>query len=137
MSTVEPVTIHLASVSAEAAETMSSRKPNGARACVGRYTTFQLTEADPVQCILEEDLHRLEAYVIALDNDIVIGTRGQVQADPNTAQDVPYPIGTLIPSKTTGGSLMAFPVHDNGAVYAGVTTIASNSRVSVAAYYRS
>jgi hypothetical protein len=102
-----------------------------------RYETVQLTANDPVQCILPEDPDRAEAWVIALDNDIIIGTKNQVSATQNTVSGVPYPIGAYIPAKTTGGSLIPFPVRDCDAVFAGVTVTNSNSRVSVAAYYRS
>jgi hypothetical protein len=129
-----PIRVHVASVSDEARPAPSGRSQERYRAV---YTTVQLTASDPVQDILPEDPDRVEAYVIALDNDIVIGTRNQVSAEQNTAAGVPYPIGAFIPAKTTGGSLIPFPVKDCNAVYAGVTTTASNSRVSVAAYYRS
>lgn len=135
MSERPSVSVHLASVSAEASAGIAGT-PRPERSWKGRYTTFVLTAADPVQCILEEDPDRVEAYVLALDNDVVIGTKGQVQATQNTAANVPQPIGAYVPSKANGGSIVPFPVRDSGAVYAGVTTTAASSRVSVAAYYR-
>lgn len=128
-----PIRVHVASIDASA-QLGAGAAPQATWKAV--YTTFQLTANDPVQCILPEDPSRCEAYVITLDNDIVIGTRAQCQAAQNTATSVPYPIGAYIPAKTTGGSLIPFPVKDCNAVYAGVTTTGSNSRVSVAAYYR-
>lgn len=135
---MEPVPVHLASIAAGIAD---ARKTDGAGAGHpvprGVYTTFVLTADDPVQCILPADDDRLQAHVSALDNDIVIGTRNQAQAAQNTAANVPQPIGGYIPSKTSGGSIIPYPVRDCGAVFAGATTTASNSRVSVLAYYRS
>ena len=130
----EPIKVHVASISDDARPAPSGRPQERYR---GVYTTVQLTANDPVQNILPEDPDRVEAYVIALDNDIVIGTQNQVRAEQNTTADVPYPIGSYVPAKTAGGSFIPFPVRDCNAVFAGVTTTASNSRVSVAAYYRS
>lgn len=131
---IEAVHVHVASV---ADGVTVPGQPRPGRRYRAHYETFQLTANDPVQCILPEDGDRVEAYVLALDNDIVIGTKNQVSATQNTAASVPYPIGAYVPAKTTGGSLIPFPVKDCDAVYAGVTTTGSNSRVSVAAYYRS
>lgn len=129
---VEPVPVHL--TSAEAGLLPGAQ---GREVWTARYDTVQLTANDPVQCILPEDSDRAEAWVLTLDNDIVIGTKNQVSSAQNTVSGVPYPIGAYVPAKTTGGSLAWFPVKDCDAVYAGVTTVATNSRVSVAAYYRS
>jgi len=131
---LEAVHVHVASVAQDVTLPGRERPAQRYRA---HYETFQLTASDPVQCILPEDPDRAEAYVMALDNDVVIGTRNQVSAAQNTAANVPYPIGAYIPAKTNGGSLIPFCVKDCDAVYAGVTTTGSNSRVSVAAYYRS
>ena len=130
---VEPVKVHLTG----AEPGVLGAGPAPARRYTAHYETFQLTANDPVQCILPEDDSRVETYILALDNDIVIGTRNQVAAAQNTVASVPYPIGAYVPAKSTGGSLVPFPVKDCDAVYAGVTTTNSNSRVSVAAYYRS
>lgn len=134
----EPVRVHLESVAEQVAAALPAVLPaRPVRGYSARYETFVLTANDPVQCILPEDPDRAEAYVLALDNDILIGTRNQVSAAQNTASGVPYPIGAYVPAKTTAGSVVPFGVRDCGAVYAGVTTTGSNSRVSVAAYYRS
>lgn len=135
MNEIEPVQVHIASIAEHAM--LPAPPPQGPARYRAHYETFQLTASDPVQCILPEAEDRVEAYVLALDNDIVIGTKNQVSATQNTASSVPYPIGTYVPSKTTAGSIVPFPVRDCDAVYAGVTTTGSNSRVSVAAYYRS
>lgn len=104
--------------------------PHGYRA---EYETFVLTSADGAQCILPQDEDREIAYVQPLDNDIIIGpSRGVVAAAVNTAAGVPNPNGSYIPKSST----VPYPVRDNGPVYAGITTTASNSRVSVTACYR-
>ncbi|HEY1622147.1 MAG TPA: hypothetical protein VGG25_31305 [Streptosporangiaceae bacterium] len=100
------------------------------------YETFVLTANDPVQCILPQDERRVIAHIIALDNDVVIGVQGQAGAALNTAADTPMPIGALVPSQATAGAAVLYPVLDNGPVFAGATTTAENSRVSVSATYR-
>lgn len=127
----EPVKVHVANLGELAGPTAA--KPHSYE---GKYETFQLTANDPVQCILPEDPDRVEAYVWSLDNDVLIGTKQQVQAANNTVSSVPYPIGAYLPAKTTAGVIEKLPVKDCQAVFAGVTTTASNSRVCVAAYYR-
>jgi hypothetical protein len=125
------VRVHVASADVQLGSPAGKRKT--AR---GVYTTFVLTANDPVQCILPEDPARVSAWVVALDNDIVIGGKGQVQVTQNTASGVPVPIGAYIPTGVFGDQRPAlFPVDDCNAVYAGITTTSSNSRVSVAAFY--
>jgi hypothetical protein len=129
-----PVPVHVASVAPDARSAMTAP----ARECYrGVYTTVQLTANDPVQCILPEDPGRVEAYVVSLDNDIVIGTQNQVSAAQNTASGTPYPIGAYLQAMPTSWATPPFCVKDCNAVYAGVTTTETNSRVTVAAYYRS
>lgn len=132
LETYEPVRVHVASVESGVQLAAPKAARRGYRA---HYETFALTANDPVQCILPEDEDRVEAFVLTLDQDIVIGTKSQCSAGSNTVTSVPQPIGTYIPAKTNGGAIFPFPVKDCNAVYAGVTT-SSNSRVSVAAYYR-
>jgi hypothetical protein len=125
-----PIKVHVASIGTEASAAMPSVPSR--EVWTAHYETFQLTANDPVQCILPEDATRVVAYILALDVDIVIGTKNQAAASQNTVANVPYPIGTYVPKALTS----PYPVQDCDAVYAGVTTSA-NSRVSVAAYYRS
>jgi len=124
-----PVSVHIASADPGAL-------PPGAKHAHrsrGMYQTFVLTAADPAQCILPEDENREIAYIKALDNDIMIGpSAGVVGAAVNTVASVPNPNGTLVQKSDTA----PYPVHDNGAVYAGITTTGSSSRVTVAAYYK-
>jgi len=130
---VPPIRVHVASVESG----VSMGAPAAARRKYrAHYETFVLTANDPVQCILPEDSDRVEAFVLALDNDILIGTKGQVGAGNNTVAGVAQPIGTYLLAKTNGGAIFPFPVKDCDALFAGVTTTGSNSRVSVAAYYR-
>ena len=130
---IPTVNVHVAS----AEPGIMAPHPQAHSRYTAHYETFQLTANDPVACILPEDPDRVEAFVLALDNDIVIGTKNQASAAQNTISGVPYPIGCYVPAKTDGGSITPFPVRDCDAVFAGVTTTAANSRVSVAAYYRS
>lgn len=96
------------------------------RRVLSRYETYVLTSNDPVQCILPQDEDRIEYTIIALDNDIVLGpTKGVVGAAVNTVASVPNPNGGYIPKS------LQFVFKDTGQVYAGVTTVASNSRVTV------
>lgn len=122
-----PVPVHL--VSAEEG-VLGSRAVLTAR-FTARYETIVLSDKDPVQCILPEDPARVAAYVLPLDNPVVVGTKGQAAAQQNTATSVPRPIGAYIPATLA----VPFPVNDCDAVFAGVT-VAGNSRVTVAAYYR-
>ena len=124
-----PIGVHVVSIAAGAELGHAQPAQRGYRA---HYETFVLTSNDPVQCILPEDADRLEAYVTSPDNDIVIGPRGVVIAPANTVTNTPNPQGTLVPHTLTA----PFPVRDCNAVFAGVTTTATASRVSVAAYYR-
>lgn len=106
------------------------RKP---RRCVARYETYVLTANDPTMCILPENPDREIAFVQAIDNDIVLGpTKAVVGAAQNTVTSVPNPNGTYLPKANT----VPYPVLDSNAVYAGVTTTSSSSRVSVTDYFR-
>lgn len=130
MTDYEPVKVHIAS--AEAGVQLGGTAEATQKGCRAVYQTVTLTANDPVQPILPADPSREIAYVQALDNDIVIaGTRGIAGSAVNTTAGAP-PDGTVVPKANT----VPYPVHDNGAVFAGVTTTGSNSRVSVAAYYR-
>lgn len=100
------------------------------------YETFVLTANDPLQCILPQDDDRVIAHIIPLDNDVVIGPKAVINPAANQVASVPTPMGTLVPAKTTAGAAVLYPVLDNNAVYATLTTTASNSRVSVSATYR-
>lgn len=100
------------------------------------YETFVLTANDPLQCILPQDDDRVIAHIIPLDNDVVIGPKAVINPSQNQVASVPTPMGTLVPAKTTAGAAVLYPVLDNNAVYATLTTTASNSRVSVSATYR-
>jgi hypothetical protein len=97
------------------------------RRVLSRYETYVLTASDPAQCILPQDEDRIAYTIIALDNDIVLGpTKGVVGAGVNTVANVPSPNGGYIPKGLPGLRL-----RDTNQVFAGVTTTASNSRVTV------
>jgi hypothetical protein len=97
------------------------------RRVLTRYETYVLTANDPVQCILPQDDNRVEYTVIAIDNDIVLGpTKGVAGAPANTVANVPSPNGGYVPKGLPGLLL-----KDTNQVYAGVTTTATNSRVTV------
>ena len=101
-----------------------------ARRILTRYETYVLTVNDPVQCILPQDEDRIEYTIIALDNDIILGpTKGVAGAPVNTVVNVPNPNGGYIPKQ------LRFFLKDTGQVYAGVTTIATSSRVTVVDTY--
>lgn len=126
----EPVKVHVASADPGVQLGAAKASPGTCRAV---YQTVVLTANDPVQDILPADPDREVAYVQALDNDIVIAsTKGVAGSAVNTVASAPNPDGTLVPKINTA----PWPVHDSGAVFAGATTTASSSRVSVAAYYR-
>jgi hypothetical protein len=96
------------------------------RQVLSRYETYVLTASDPAQCILPQDDDRIEYTIIALDNDIILGpTKGVVAAPVNTVASVPNPNGGYIPKS------LRFVFKDTNQVYAGITTAASNSRVTV------
>jgi len=102
------------------------------------YQTIVLTADDPVQLILPDSDLRVIAYVVTLDNDIVLSNNfGDAQSALNVKSGTPFPIGCLVPAKGTGGASFPFPVIDSARVYAGVTTTATNSRVAITAVYRS
>jgi hypothetical protein len=63
---------------------------------------------------------------------MLASSEGDAGAAGNSRTTVTNPSGAVIPK----ANLAPWPVQDNRAVYAGVTTTASNSRVSVVAYYR-
>jgi hypothetical protein len=58
--------------------------------------------------------------------------RAQITATPAWGNTLSQPNGTLIPARNT----TPYPVRDNGPLFAGVTTIETNSRVAVATYSR-
>lgn len=100
------------------------------------YQTVVLSSKDPVQEILPQSEGRHCAYIMPIDNDIVIGKDASMcGASSNTVTNVPSPSGTYVPAKTTGGALQWLPVYTTDKVYAGITTTGSNSRVSIVAYY--
>lgn len=97
------------------------------------FGTYVLTADDPAQCILPEDARRVSALVQAIDNDIVIGpSKGAVAAPVNTVANVPQPNGAYIPKANTAPT----PVKGGNVVFAGATTTATESRVTVIATYR-
>lgn len=97
------------------------------------YETYVLTANDPAQCILPDDDKRVIALVQAIDNDIVLGPTNAVAGSTvNTVAGVPQPNGAYIPKANTAPT----PVKGGNAVWAGITTAGSNSRVTVIATYR-
>jgi hypothetical protein len=124
----EPVKVHIV-----ADATKGDAAPPKRRQHRAVYQTFLLTAANPTECILPADEDRVSAYVQALDNDIVLGhTQGIVGNGVNMVTGAPAPYGALVPHANTA----PFPVDDNAAVFAGATTAASSSRVTVIASYR-
>ena len=94
------------------------------------YETYVLTANEPAQNILPQDTKRYRYHILAIDNDIIIGpTKGVVANPVNQIANVPSPNGAYF----LKGIWQEF--EDNGMVYIGATTIASNSRVTVIAEY--
>lgn len=123
---VTPVHVHIASSAVPAAGPPAARYRT-------MFETYVLTAGDPVMCILPEDSSRYCALVQAIDNDIVLGpSAGVAGSAVNTVASVPNPNGAYVPKANTA------PVRLEGgnAVFAGVTTTATASRVSVIATYR-
>lgn len=119
----DPLVVHLAS----AAPGVLAGAPK-ARRVLSRYLTYVLTAGDPAQCILPQDDDRIEYTIIAIDNDVVLGpTKGVVGAAVNTVANVPTPNGGYVPKGLPGLQRL----KDTNQVYAGITTTASNSRVTV------
>lgn len=129
-SGLEPLIVHVENAHEINAKAAPAAAPSPAY--VGKYETIVLTANDPVQSLLAEDSSRRIAFVQALDNDVVVGTHGQVAAAANTVSDVPQPQGAYIP-KANGSPT---PIVDCNAVWVGITTTTSNSRVSVLSFYR-
>lgn len=97
-----------------------------------RFQTYVLTASDPTDCILPESADRIVAFVQAIDNDIVLGpTKGVVGAGVNTAVGVPNPNGAYVPKSNTWQTR----IDGSNPVYAGVTTTATASRVTVIETY--
>jgi hypothetical protein len=120
-----PVRVHVVSTEVAAAP---KRRKQKRTVC----NTAVLTSTEPVQEILPKSDKRVVAFVQALDNDVVIVTSiSQGQAKSNTATNVPYPSGTYLPKANTA----PLRIDGNDLVYAGITTTASNSRVSIIATY--
>jgi len=126
--TVDPVAVHVASVAPGA----QLGAPAG-RALHTSFETYVLTVNDPAQCILPENGKRISALVQPIDNDIVLGPSKAVVASPaNTVASVPQPNGAYIPHTNT----QPYEVKGSNVVFAGITTTASSSRVTVIATYR-
>jgi hypothetical protein len=124
--TTESETIPAVKVHVESASPGVLDGQTGKRRVLSRYETYVLTASDPAQCILPQDEDRIEYTIIALDNDIILGpTKGVVGAGVNTVASVPNPNGGYIPKS------LRFVFKDTNQVYAGVTTTATNSRVTV------
>lgn len=97
------------------------------------YRTVVLTADDPTQEILPASSSRVCAYLQALDNDVMLGPDdATVRAKGNTAAAPQLnPSGATLPKANTA----PWPIEDSRAVWAGVTTTATNSRVSITAVY--
>lgn len=129
---ITPVPIHVASVAAGLAlsDTSQGTTPPK-RQFRTKYETFVLTANDQSECILAQADDRDEFFVLAVDNDVVIGPTKGVAANPsNIVAGTPNATGAYCPK----GILMG-PFQDNGQLYAGVTTTASSSRVTVISTY--
>ena len=126
---MEPIPVHVTGMAAEISLAPAAPPRRRRRT---EYLTVVLTADEPQQVILPASGARVGALVQALDNDIVLGgDLSKVQAKNNLVASTPYPSGTLVPKANT----RPWPVDDNGAVYAGATTTASSSRISITAVY--
>lgn len=87
------------------------------------YDTVTLTSDEPAQNILPESHARHVAFIVSLDQAIVIG--------PNKA-NVGSGVGTTVPQN------VAWPIEDDNAVFAAPTpalTAGATARISVSATY--
>lgn len=125
---ITPIPIHLTGVASDVIPMLTGVQPQ--RRMKTTYETYILTAAEPAQNILPEEVKRYSYHIIAIDNDIIIGpTKGVVAAAVNTVANVPNPNGAYFPK----GIWREF--EDNGVVYIGATTVATNTRVAVIAEY--
>jgi hypothetical protein len=93
--------------------------------------TVVLSATNPVLPLLPVDPEREDAAILAVDNPVVIAQSYEQAANPaNTVANVPQPIGTYIPVG------VRWPVKATGATWVGLTTTATNSRVSVMVFKR-
>lgn len=120
---VAPVPMHLASIE-PGIELGGGKEPY--RACESVYRLVRLQASDPVQEILPASEDREIAYVLALDDDIVINTK---------MGDAQNGAGMLIQHTNP----VPYPIRHDGVLYASAQTFSgagANSRVSVSAVYR-
>jgi len=105
-------------------------RPERRRVTLG---TVVLTADDTAQELLPPADDRVCAYILSLDNDVVIGKdKATVMSPSNTKTNVPQPSGAVVPKSLTAWT----PLETSDRVWAGVTTTATNSRVSVISVYR-
>jgi hypothetical protein len=129
--TPEPVQVHVVADSTKPAATAPATR----RRTVPR--TIVLTANDPVQVILPDSDRRRCAYILPIDNPIVLGhSQGEAGAAANTAANTPFPSGAYLPAPSATTPAVPWVIDDQGPVWAGVTTTASNSRITVIAVYR-
>lgn len=94
-------------------------------------STVVLSSVQPTAILLPRDPEREAADILAVDNAVVIAaTQAQAGAAQNTVTDTPQPSGAWIPVGTR------YTIRATGVVWAGITTTATNSRVSVVVYKR-
>ena len=116
-SSIEPVRVHIASSDVHQGGTPRRPKKRAT------YHTVTLQAADQAQDILPASGKRKVAFIIALDQAIIIG---------GNQSNVANGAGTIVPQN------VAWPVDDDGPVYAApspVLTGTSTARVSVQATY--
>lgn len=119
---VAPVPMHLVSVGPDV-ELGGGKQPS--RACESVYRLVRLQASDPVQELLPASEDREIAYVLALDDDIVINTKmGDAQNGAGMVIQHTNPV--------------PYPIRHDGVLYAASQTFSSNgsSRISVSAVYR-
>jgi hypothetical protein len=121
---ITPIPIHITGISKDVLPGRARRRMKTT------YETYVLTAAEPAQNILPQEPKRYSYHILAVDNDIIIGpTKGVVAAAVNLVANVPTPNGAYYPK----GLWREF--EDNGQVYIGATTVATNTRVTVIAEY--
>lgn len=91
---------------------------------LGGFATVALSAANPVRPLLPQDPHRRIAWVLAVDNPVVICTTLEL-AQQAAADGATTVAGSVIPAG------QGFPVYCRSACWVAATTIASASRVSV------
>jgi len=114
----EPIKVHVVSAPPSSAPARCRYRSN--------YQTIKLTAADPSQPILPTSDERVQAWVIPLDDPIVIS---------NNQSDAQNSIGATLPKATDTAS--SFPIVDSGPMFAAATTFSNSgtSRVTVVAVY--